>query len=98
VVQDGDAMVAQRSPLDMFLLAMFHLNIGLAFFNLLPIPPLDGYRLLPRALESFARPLERYGFALLIGAFLLLPSGVTTAIFRPMFIVMNTVQSLFGVA
>ncbi len=98
MVQDGEAMVAQRNPLDTFLLAMFHLNIGLAFFNLLPIPPLDGYRLLPPALDSIVRPLERYGFALLIGAFLLLPSGVTAAVFRPMFAVMNTVQSLFGVA
>jgi Zn-dependent protease len=98
LVQDGDAMVAERNPLDMFLLAMFHLNIGLAFFNLLPIPPLDGYRLLPPALASLARPLERYGFALLMGAFLLLPSSVTASVFRPMFAVMNRMQSFFGVA
>lgn len=98
MVQDGDSMVAQRNALDLFLLAMFQLNVGLAFFNLLPIPPLDGYRLLPPALDAIARPLERYGFALLMAAFLFLPAGVTSAVFRPMYALMNAVQSLFGVA
>ena len=46
-------------------------NLILCFFNLIPIPPLDGSRLLyhllpPNLAAGFAR-LERYGFIILIG-------------------------------
>jgi len=46
-------------------------NLILCFFNLIPIPPLDGSRLLyhllpPNLAASYAR-LERYGFVILIG-------------------------------
>jgi Zn-dependent protease len=49
-------------------------NLVLCFFNLLPIPPLDGSRLLyhllpPNLAAGFAR-LERYGFIILIGIML----------------------------
>jgi Zn-dependent protease len=46
-------------------------NLILCFFNLIPIPPLDGSRLLyhllpPNLAQGYAR-LERYGFIILIG-------------------------------
>jgi Zn-dependent protease len=49
-------------------------NLILCFFNLIPIPPLDGSRLLyhllpPNLAAAFAR-LERYGFIILIGIIL----------------------------
>jgi Zn-dependent protease len=97
MVQDGDSMVPRPSSIYVFLFTMFELNLGLAYFNLLPIPPLDGYRLLPPALDRLARPLERYGFALLMAAFLFLPPSVLGTFFRPLYFVMDRLQALFGV-
>jgi Zn-dependent protease len=50
-------------------------NIILCFFNLIPIPPLDGsrllYHLLPPNLAAAYGRLERYGFMILIGIILI---------------------------
>ena len=50
-------------------------NLVLCFFNLIPIPPLDGsrllYHLLPRDLAEGYGRLERYGFIILIAIILL---------------------------
>jgi Zn-dependent protease len=52
------------------------MNIGLAFFNLIPCPPLDGGAILkgilPRSLDYINDALEKYGFVIL---FALLMSG-----------------------
>jgi Zn-dependent protease len=52
-------------------------NCALAFFNMIPVPPLDGskimYGLLPRGKEHIAIQLERYGPILLI---ILIGSGL----------------------
>lgn len=52
-----------------FCLTMAYLNAGLAIFNLFPIPPLDGSRILSGILgphHPFVVALERYGFVILI--------------------------------
>ena len=53
-----------------FLYCFAVLNIGLAVFNLIPIPPLDGskilFSVLPRRAYGFILQYERYGMLLLI--------------------------------
>jgi Zn-dependent protease len=48
-----------------------HINITLAALNLIPIPPLDGSKILmgfaPERVEQLLAPLEPYGFFIIIG-------------------------------
>jgi Zn-dependent protease len=54
-----------------FLFYLAHINIVLAAFNLIPIPPLDGSKILmgflPPRMQYFFSRLEPYGFFIIIG-------------------------------
>ncbi len=54
------------------------MNLVLMFFNLIPLPPLDGSRVLPLFLTDRGMAIydqvERYGFLIIIAALWLLPS------------------------
>jgi Zn-dependent protease len=61
--------------LQQFLLVFIQVNIGLMLFNLLPIGPLDGVKVLrgiaPHEWDSWLNPLEQWGSFVLMALFLL---------------------------
>jgi len=58
------------ATLDGALAFFIELNVALCIFNLVPIPPLDGSRVLyafaPEAVQDFMRQIEPYGFFIII--------------------------------
>jgi len=66
-------------------LVSVQINIGLAVFNLIPIPPLDGSTvlvgLLPPDLAYSYQKIERYGFIIIL---VLVFTGVTGRIIVPL--------------
>ncbi len=88
-----------------------NINVLLAIFNMLPMPPLDGGRvavgLLPPVLARPLASLERWGFVIIIGSFMLLPfilsqAGIHFSLFEvllkgPMTWTLNLIASLTGI-
>ena len=68
------------------------INLILAYFNLIPIPPLDGshvlYHLLPPAAGARYRAMGRYGITLLFFTLVLLPGAFAVAL-SPVFVAFN---------
>lgn len=81
---EGAALESVRVPLSMFLVMTLIMNVSLAVFNLLPIPPLDGSKILstflPDSMQPVLATLEQYGFLILM-AFLYF--GLFNVIFSP---------------
>jgi Zn-dependent protease len=63
-------LLSAGSPISAFLAIIVYANILLGVFNLVPIPPLDGskvlYAVMPASWYGLQQTLERYGFMILL--------------------------------
>jgi len=89
--QIGSSEVTQVEPLTQGLGLLVRLNLLLAVFNMLPVPPLDGGNvlvgLLPESLATrYDRFIRPYGFAILI---LLMLTDLVDFLIRPPYIVLT---------
>lgn len=107
---ESDALMVGE-PLGLMAAFGLYINVILALFNLLPIPPLDGGRvllnLLPEAPAAILRRIEPFGLILIV--FLVFGTSLWQAVFAPLVfqvvallagpsfdMVLRTVQLLFG--
>ena len=79
------------------LVQFLYINLALAFFNLIPVPPLDGskilFAILPAELVYRLRPLEQYGFMILFAVVFFVPQVLDFLVWQP---VQATAQLLIG--
>ena len=74
-----------------FLLTFALINLALAFFNLIPIPPLDGHKIvraiLPRSLRYYWEQIEKFQIILLVIFIIpITPAGSLAGIYMSFFI------------
>ena len=76
----GGALATPQTAAQWIAVGLFlfcNMNLTLMFFNLIPLPPLDGSRVLPlflsdNAMRTYAK-VEQYGFIILLGVLFLAP-------------------------
>ena len=88
VVKDEFA-IKMFSFVTAFLMGFVQINVGLAVFNLLPLPPLDGYRILAAFLpDKFIYKYYQYETYIMFAVFFLLFTNILTG---PLYFLQNLV-------
>jgi Zn-dependent protease len=86
-----------ENALYIFLSLLVLLNAMLMIFNLIPVPPLDGSKLLmailPSSLDNVKIFLEKYGFFILI-LLIFLGQGLLVRLFS---LIISTIQVIFKI-
>lgn len=99
LVDTNSLLLGNASSLSManLMIQFLYINLALAFFNLIPVPPLDGskilFAILPPEMGYRLRPLEQYGFMILFMVVFLVPQVLNFLVWRP---VEATAQLLLG--
>ncbi len=93
------ALVGGSGLAGLFFFYLMWYNIVLAVFNLIPVPPLDGSKvllgLLPPQMVVKILPLERYGTVILL---ILLVTGILGRVLIPLVLgIMGVINSLVGI-
>ena len=92
---EGATLASISEPVEMLLYFAISMNLGLAIFNLLPIPPLDGskvlYTFLPAGSQSVLEAMERYSFIILI---IVIKMRVLDYIFDPVWNIVERILAL----
>jgi len=95
ILGEGAALASIAEAVWAFLTTALIVNVSLAVFNLLPIPPLDGskilYTILPAHMHAGLETLERFGFIILL---VIIQTGVLHVIFRPIMSILGFLLAL----
>jgi len=95
-IMHNDSLIAEGGA--HLLTTFFTLNVALGVFNLIPIPPLDGSKvlqsILPPSFESGFEALERFGYMLLILAMFTGVFGVIFGLVMPIAIKLLLIGAL----
>ncbi len=85
-------LAAGTNPIMIFVKGLMTLNLSLAVFNLLPIPPLDGGKILENFVPDSVKPIleliEQFGFMLLL---LFVYLGIFRVIISPFFMILGAI-------
>ncbi len=94
---NNPSLISILKPIVLFFTLSIQINFLLAFFNMIPIPPLDGSTILeyfiPYKYRDIYYSIRTYGFIILILAFIFLPFSI---IFYPVQIFINFLFSLLA--
>ena len=77
------------------------INLGFMIFNLIPVPPLDGSRILyaiaPEFVKNFMNQLEKYGFIIVMVFVVVFSTTLTNVIIGVEGVILNIFMGIFGV-
>jgi Zn-dependent protease len=87
---------------ELFLETFVTVNLAFFVFNMLPIPPLDGSRVLyafaPEPVRRFMEMMEQYGIVVVFAIVLLFNQQLGLFMFAAVSAIVNLFQRIFGVA